>query len=516
MFSTEDIDRMKLKGMNIPRIEKQLEHFRSGFPPIQLARAATPGDGIMSLTPDEKKAYQELFDKNPGKSVILKFVPASGAASRMFKQLFEFIEKQGDHPVPDDVYFRLRTTNPVFQFIDNLEKFAFFDDLKHTFRPDDREIFHVRERGNFTSIIKHLLFNEGLGYASLPKALLKFHSYPDGARVAAEEHLVEAATYAKDQNNLANLHFTLSPEHIGIFEDRISFVLDKYERTFNVKFNISHSIQKPSTDTIAVDLDNQPFRNPDGTLLFRPAGHGALLENLNEIDADIIFIKNIDNIVPDRLKPETYNYKKLIGGYLMMLRNEIFNFMDKMERQLVNADDIHLMNEFVKTKLLISFPEGFNELPLEQKTSFLKELLNRPMRVCGMVKNEGEPGGGPFWVYDNAGQTSLQIIESSQVDMKDASQKMILDSSTHFNPVDLVCSIKDHRGTHFNLADFVDEQTGFISVKSSGGKNLKAQEVPGLWNGAMAGWITVFVEVPIITFNPVKTINDLLRNEHQS
>jgi len=326
---------------------------------------------------------------------------------------------------------------------------------------------------------------------------------------------VEAAKYVRDSRNTASIHFTLSPEHTEKFNDRILHVLAGYEHSLEVKFDISYSIQKSSTDTLAVDEANLPFRNPDGSLLFRPAGHGALLQNLGDIDADIIFVKNIDNIVPDHLKGPTFEYKKLIGGYLMQARDRINNFLTKAEKGGLSAEELNETIVFAREMLMIPFPSGTETLNTAEKQSLLVSKLNRPVRVCGMVKNEGEPGGGPFWVLDDHGNESLQIVESSQVDMRNDQQKDILQSSTHFNPVDLVCSIRDYKGNKFKLQDFVDESTGLISLKSSGGKTLKAQELPGLWNGSMADWITVFVEVPIITFNPVKTVNDLLRKEHQ-
>jgi hypothetical protein len=515
MFEAEDIERIAARGMDIESIHRQIGNFRMGFPYIRLSRAATNGDGIITFSAGDQKFYEGFFKETSGQHRIVKFVPASGAASRMFKDLFEFRELYGNGSITYDDFLRDRGFNSVHHFITNLGKFAFFETLRNKMAADGLDIDSLIRKHDFISVIDYLLGETGLNYSNLPKALLFFHEYPDGPRVAAEEHMVEAAHYAKDDQGNSRLHFTVSPEHIAKFDERIAQVLSSYESRFRIKFDIRHSVQKKSTDTIAVDPENQPFRNADGSLLFRPAGHGALLENLNEIDADLIFIKNIDNIVPDRLKEQTYEYKRLIGGYLLYIRKTVYDFLEKLDRNQAGAGEILRMITFAEEKLYLRFPEGFSTFTVERQIPELIRKLNRPMRVCGMVKNEGEPGGGPFWVADNEGNLSLQIVESSQINMKDEKQKQVVDSSTHFNPVDLVCSIKNYRGNTFRLADYVDESTGFISTKSSGGKTLKAVELPGLWNGSMADWITVFVEVPVITFNPVKIVNDLLRPEHQ-
>ena len=364
-------------------------------------------------------------------------------------------------------------------------------------------------------VIDHLVNKSGLDYGSLPKGLLKFHKYNNVSRCALEEHLVEAGHYAKSKDKIAKVHFTVSPEHMERFTGEVEKVRSQYEKELNVKFDISYSIQKPSTDTIAVDMDNKPFREADNTILFRPGGHGALIENLNEIEGDIVFIKNIDNVVPDRLKPETILYKKAIGGLLLKLQSQIFAYLNKMEKSSLVTSEIGNISNFARKKLNITFSETFSDLSEKKKQDYLFAQLNRPIRICGMVKNEGEPGGGPFWVKNTKGEISLQIVESSQIDVNNPGQKDIMQASTHFNPVDLVCGLSNYKGEQFDLHHYIDPETGFISIKSKNGKNLKAQELPGLWNGAMADWITLFVEVPIITFNPVKTVNDLLRDQHQ-
>ncbi|MCX6251758.1 MAG: DUF4301 family protein [Bacteroidetes bacterium] len=516
MLTPQDLLQVKEKGIDPVTIEKQLETFRKGYTPVRLSRAAITGDGILSFPEAERKNLVGYFNQHCNNQRIVKFVPASGAATRMFKHLFEFRQKYGTSSFGYEEYLKDQGFNSVYSIINNLEKFAFYEDLQKVIRAEGKDLPELIRNRDFNSIIDHLLTDRGLDYGNLPKALIRFHNYNEGARIAAEEHLVEAARYAKNGTGDANLHFTLSPEHMPKFKEKINEVLHGYETKFNVKFRISYSIQKPSTDTIAVDMDNEPFRLPSGTLLFRPAGHGALIENLNDIEADIIFVKNIDNIVPDPLKGTTVEYKKLLGGYLLMIRDRVFDFLRKSEAGSLPEKEIDTMVIFSIEKLLIEFPKDILSLPAEDKLKILRQKLNRPIRVCGMVKNEGEPGGGPFWVTQDDGSESLQIVESSQMDLTDESQKKIAETATHFNPVDLVCSTKDFRGNTFNLHDYVDESTGFISIKSSGDKNLKALELPGLWNGAMADWITVFVDVPIITFNPVKIINDLLRKEHQS
>jgi len=391
---------------------------------------------------------------------------------------------------------------------------AFHSELSSRLERNGLNLDELLAKHDYNTIIDHVLTAEGLDYSNLPKGLIRFHDYPEGSRTAAEEHMVEAALYTSNSSRMARLHFTISPEHKSRFENLVSNVRAFYESRLKVSFEISYSIQEPSTDTIAVDEGNKPFRNTDGSLLFRPGGHGSLLQNLNDIEADIIFVKNIDNIVPDRLKNATVLHKRLIGGYLLWIRQRIFEFLRKTESNNYTPDDISDIIEFGKKHLSLILPVEFYSLNTESQLKYLSGRLNRPMRVCGMVKNEGEPGGGPYWVKDRQSNLSLQIVESSQVDMKDPGQNIIFRSATHFNPVDLVCSTRDYKGNKFNLSLYVDEETGFISVKSSGGKNLKALERPGLWNGAMAEWITIFIEVPVITFNPVKTVNDLLRKEH--
>jgi hypothetical protein len=515
MWQKDDLTQIENKGITLKTLENQLDHFREGFPFIRLLRPAIQDDGIIPFSETNKKEHIHFFEEHSPSLRVIKFVPASGAASRMFKHLFEFRESLLPGNGISERYFTDTGFNSVYYFFQNIHLFAFYHDLQDSLHKDRKTIEQALDEKDFAPILDHLLSGAGLNYAALPKALLAFHNYEDGPRAAMEEHLVEAANYTRNQNDVAAIHFTVSPEHIRKFDEKITAVRKKYEDRFSIRLDIHHSIQKSCTDTIAVDEENRPFRNSSGDLLFRPAGHGALLSNLNDQDADLIFIKNIDNIVPDRLKAPTIESKKLIGGYLLEVRQKIFNFLKQSESGNLTCNDIREMIAFITARNLISLPAGFEQLPEEIQCSILSVELNRPIRVCGMVRNAGEPGGGPFWVAGQDGKASLQIVESSQVNMRDEGQTAIFRTSSHFNPVDLVCCTIDYKGKPFNLQDFVDESTGFISLKSSGGRILKAQELPGLWNGSMAGWITLFVEIPLITFNPVKTINDLLRDEHQ-
>ena len=349
--------------------------------------------------------------------------------------------------------------------------------------------------------IVNAIVGDGLNYGRKPKGLVTFHAYPEGARKAVEEHLVEGAAYAA-AGGVVRIHFTVSPEHVAGFEELLAAKVPLYEKRFGVRYEISFSVQKPSTDTLAVNPDNTPFRQDDGTLLFRPAGHGALIENLNEIDADLIFIKNIDNVTTDARRGDTVRYKKVLAGVLLDLQGRAFEYLKALE---VGGAELEPIAEFIEKQLCV-------KLPAEYDSALLRAVLDRPIRVCGMVRNEGEPGGGPFWVGNPDGTESLQIAESSQIAPDDLP---LMQSATHFNPVDLVCGVRDSKGCKFDLRRYTDPATGFISSKSSGGRDLRAQELPGLWNGAMAKWNTVFVDVPVTTFSPVKVVQDLLRPQHQ-
>ncbi len=515
MFSDKDIRQIESKGIAPETVEKQIERFKTGFPFIRLSAPATAGKGINVYDDQTVKKLAQYFEDNKDDYEILKFVPASGAASRMFKKLFAFRQTFTGSAEELAALEKEEDLQSLGYFFRNLHKFAFYDLLAEALKKDGLELETLRKQKDYNTILDYLLTDKGLGYGRLPKGLLHFHLYPEGPRRAFEEHLVEAAVYATDKNGKAQVHFTVSPEHQKEFETAVESVRKKYENRFDVSFEVAFSQQKPSTDTLAVDLDNRPFRNADGSLLFRPGGHGSLIENLNDLKGEIIFVKNIDNIVPDRLRDTTYVYKKVISGLLFQLQEKTFEYLDMLEDGNVTEEELETIRNFAARELNIFIPVAYDGFDKMEKIDFLFGKLNRPMRVAGMVKNEGEPGGGPFWVKNEEGELSLQIVESSQINFDDPEQKAMVAQATHFNPVDLVCGVRNFKGEPFDLREFIDPQTGFISLKSKDGRDLKAQELPGLWNGAMADWITLFVETPLITFNPVKTINDLLRPQHQ-
>lgn len=515
MFTKKDLELFKEKNIKKEKIEEQIKNFEEGFPYIELVAPATIGNGVNRLSEEETDDFIELFEQKRPETKIIKFVPASGAASRMFKHLFEFTQNYDKSEKAIERFLEDQSFNSVYNFISSIHNFAFFKDLAEIFDKKKIKIDECLESHDYNKIIDNVLKDEGLGYSQLPKALIKFHYYDDGSRMALEEHLVESAAYCKGKDNNVDIQFTISPEHESKFLEAIKKAKQKHEKKLNVTFRVTYSFQKPSTDNIAVDMKNQPFRNEDGTILFRPGGHGALIENLNDLESEIIFVKNIDNIVPDKYREPTNYFKKVLGGYLIFLRDKSFEYLRLLEGNSLSEDEINNIENFARTRLNTDIPDEFKTYSSEKKKSFLFQKMNRPIRVCGMVKNEGEPGGGPFWVKNEQGVKSLQIVEMSQIDKNNSEQIALVEKATHFNPVDLVCSIKNYKGEPFNLKKYVDPSTGFISIKSKDGKNLKAQELPGLWNGAMADWITIFIETPIITFNPVKTVNDLLRPNHQ-
>ena len=504
MLTEQDLKQIAAKGISEEKINEQLDEFKTGFPFLRLKAAASIDDGIVATGEHDKKAYIEAWDKYKQQGhKIVKFVPASGAASRMFKDMFAFLD--ADYDVP--------TTSFEKQYFDNIGKFAFYDALDAVCRKNEgKSIKYLIQEGQYKKVVANMLFEKGLNYGQLPKGMLLFHKYPEGARTPLEEHLVEGALYGAS-NGEARVHFTVSHEHMDMFKKKVAAKADDYAKKYGVKYDISFSEQKPSTDTIAANPDNTPFRNEDGSLLFRPGGHGALIENLNEIDADIIFIKNIDNVVPDRLKPETVDYKQVIAGVLVNLQKLSFKYLELLDKGTPEHEKLREIQHFVEHAFCRR--SDISTLNDQELADYLRRKLNRPMRVCGVVKNVGEPGGGPFLTYNQDGTISLQILESSQIDKNNKEYMEMFTHGTHFNPVDLVCAVKDYQGKPFDLPKYVDRTTGFISSKSKNGKELKALELPGLWNGAMSDWNTVFVEVPLGTFNPVKTVNDLLRPQHQ-
>ena len=491
-FTEKEIAQMHKAGRSPEQVAKQFSKFENGFAPTRLVRPAVKGDGIVVLSDEEIFNLLEQYDAYLEGKRIAKFVPASGAASRMFKELYGWLE--GDDAPADKVDF----------FLQNLSKFAFKEDLENALKRDGASLDEAIAGKDYKKIIRYLLHEEGLNYGNLPKGLLKFHRYTDCNRTAAEEHLVEAALYARNADGTCNLHFTVSPQHEVKFKELLEEVRPIYEKRFGVTYHFSFSVQSPASDTLAADLQNQPFHGNTGELLFRPGGHGALLDNLNRLDFDLVFVKNIDNVTKEgNLNPTTI-YKKVLGSYLLELKSKTDFYLKKLATGNCTAELLNEAKTFAREKLLLTDVTDEN----------LFDKLNRPMRICGMVKNEGEPGGGPFWTRNSHNEITLQIVESSQMDLATADQKTIVGKATHFNPVDMACAFKDYCGRLFDLSHFVDEETGFISSKSYGDRTLKAMELPGLWNGSMAHWITLFVEVPIETFNPVKTVFDLLKKEH--
>lgn len=475
-FSDSDIMQINSHGLTLETVNKQISDFQTGFPYSDIVSAATLNNGALCMDTDMNK-YIDIYDNNCDKYKIVKFVPASGAATRMFKDLFEYMSSGTMN----------KTTQTV---LDNITNFAFWHDLESILpaNPSDMDK------------IKYLVSECGLNYGNLPKGLLQFHKYDNECRTAIAEHLIEGALYAR-ANNCVNIHFTVSPEHIDGFQSHLDTIVPIYEQKFGVKYNISMSVQKKQTDTIAVNMDNTPFRNDDGTLLFRPAGHGALIENLNDIDGDIIFIKNIDNVCPDNMREDTVKYKKLIGGILIETQAKIFEYMHALDNNTANIDEI---SEFIKTTLNITLPEPATH-------DNVRAILNRPLRICGIIKNTGAPGGGPFLVRDKDNIISPQIVEPGQISPDNMS---ILHNGEYFSPTDIACGLRDYTGKHFDLTNYIDHTAGFISTKSKNGRELRAMERPGLWNGAMAKWNTIFVITPLTTFTPAKTIIDLISTEH--
>lgn len=496
MFNSEDEKLIAEMGVSMEMISAQLERFNKGIDPVNLDRAAVVGDGIKQFSFIEKKDFEKRFDVFRG--TISKFVPASGAATRMFKELLAF---RNDHEGSSEACDTLVSNrNSVeFTFFNHLDSFAFYNDLGESFKKEhgsSLEESHLKKE--YTKILSTLLTEPGLNYGKLPKGLLKFHKYENESRTPVEEQLAEGWGHKGLSKNL-NVHFTVSPEYLDHFSGLVNEI--KKRSAFGDQIKASFSTQEEHTDTIAVDQENKPVRDEKGQLLFRPAGHGALLENLNEIGSDIIFIKNIDNILPEHLKPESVFHKKVLGGVLIYYQKKIFHLLSRSEQgQDIEEEGLSLLGEL-----------GVSELSTKDE---VVKYLNRPIRVCGMVRNQGEPGGGPFWVK-RGGQLSLQVVESAQVKKQDADQTRIFENSTHFNPVDLVCGMKNYKGEKFDLIEFRDPELAFISSKTYAGRPIKALELPGLWNGSMAYWNTIFVEVPVQTFSPVKSVNDLLKREHQ-
>lgn len=508
---TVDFVQIQQHGVLLENYLNQLNIFKDGITKTVLLEPATVSHGILKFSDDDFKQKAVFFDANKVNIKLTKFVPASGAASRMFKFLNEFLNDFNIENESINGYINRKKDIELSIFIVGLEKFPFYKDVDKQLReiyPD----FKLLERDYKTYyFIKLILSSDYLDFANKPKGVLSFHKYKTHTATAVEEHLHECVDYASS-NGSSNLQFTVSESHQELFETIVDEVKSKVEEESGTTINVSYSFQNKSTDTIAVDAKNKAFRDKNDRLFFRPGGHGALIENLNALEADIVFIKNIDNVIQNQIETISL-YKKGLAGVLVELQQQVFQYLNEIENR--SEEELDEIVEFTKNKLNTVFIEDFSKYTLEHKIDYLKSVLDKPIRVCGMVKNEGEPGGGPFWVQGEKGAISLQIVESSQVDLDNVKQAKILASATHFNPVDLVCGIRNYKNEKFNLTEFIDHNSGFIVKKNLNGKPLKSYELPGLWNGAMAKWITIFVEVPLITFNPVKTINDLLKPAHQ-
>jgi hypothetical protein len=504
-----DKNSIAARGTPIETIERQLAIFHRGIPYTTIIRPCAIRDGIKQISNSEFPKLEETFSRAMNSGRVTKFVPASGAASRMFKSLLACCEeKSSSAPLQQSEKANLE------KFLDRLFDFAFYKDLAKILADQGHNIEHLSTERNFKPILEALLYPTGLNYASQPKGLLAFHQYTSHTRTPIEEHLLEAAAYAKAANNKAQVHFTISPEHAKAFQEHIQSARERLKQS-DIDWVVTYSLQKASSDTIAVDMNNQPFRDQGGNLLFRPGGHGALISNVSDLQGDIIFIKNIDNVAQDHLKEKTYIYKRVLGGYLTLIQQTLFGYLHHLERKTPTTVELDDMFEWAEYTFHFTIPQDLKACDLKHRIDYLRQFFHRPIRVCGMVKNTGDPGGGPFWIRHDDGTTSIQIIESSQVDPYSTEQQDMFASSTHFNPVDIVCGVRDYKGNLLDLSQYIDPNTGFISQKSYDGRELKTLELPGLWNGAMAKWHTILVEVPRATFSPVKTVLDLLLPAHQ-
>ncbi len=500
--------------ISLSSIEQQLKRFVLGVDYPKLVKACTVGDGIIKIHQQDFDELIKFYNSASLNGHLIKFVPASGAATRMFHKIQSVINRYTNFDLKGLQENNDDECNYVYQFLINLHKFAFYEDLKKLLNVDDKEILKLIEDSP-QELLNAVLFANGLNYSEKPKGAIKFHRYEDECRTAFEEQIYESLHYSADRHNLVKIHFTISEEHTDLFNQIISNLKQKLNNT-EFKINVSYSYQKKHTDTIAVDQNNEILYDENGKLILRPGGHGALLENLNELNANIIIIKNIDNLCVEKYLDDTILYKKLLVGQLIKIQSLVFKYLELLESKNLSGIDLDEIMHFTKQNLSIQKPKDFSLWDNDMKNDFLFGKLNRPIRVCGMVKNQGEPGGGPFWVQYDDGSSSLQIVEQVQINFEDENQKKIFYQSTHFNPVDLICGVKDYKGNNFDLTKFSDPESGIITIKSKNGMQLKALELPGLWNGGMAYWNTVFVEVPITTFNPVKEINDLLKKEHQN
>ena len=513
-LSQEDIAQIEKKGITLKQVEDQLATFKRGNKTVTISAAATIGNGILQMDNAAAKKNIAIYEDLKHNFKIVNFIPASGAATRMFKELYVFIEKFDPENDSLAKYLDKKKNHKLEQFLNNLKKLPFYSEALKLALKNYPNFETSSKDAQKYYLVKTFLKEGGMDLGNHPKGLVPFHKYGNSTATAFEEHLYEAALYAS-KNNKANLHFTVSKEHLEKFQSEFNKIKDRVEEETATSFYIGYSFQDPKTDTIAASDSNEAFRTLDGKLFFRPGGHGALIENLNNLDTDLVFIKNIDNLVVKNKREELAHYKKMLGGKLLKLQQECFYYLEVLDKADFSVVSLEEISNFMRDQLNVDVANVFLSLSESEKIEKMKDILNRPLRICGMVKNEGEPGGGPFFVEFDNGERSLQIIESAQIDNTDPHQNDIAQNATHFNPVDLVCGLKNYKGEKFDLPSYVDHEMSFISSKTKDGKNLKALELPGLWNGGMAKWNTIFVEVPVSTFNPVKTVADLLKHSHQ-
>ena len=514
MFSEKDIEQIKNKGITIDDVNAQVLRLKDGMSFSNLVSAATIGKGIESYDEKETQAFIDLYDRKQQELSIVKFVPASGAATRMFKFLFQFLKDFKPSKESIENYAERKNDALISVFVKHLEQFPFYNKVLSSLETGNPNFNELADDEKHLEFVKTMLDPKGLNYSFLPKGLLPFHKYAEQVKTAFEEHLFESTLYASS-NGEANLHFTVSKNHQLYFTNELTHVRETLENKTKTTFNVSFSYQNEATETVALTKENTVYRNDDDSILFRPAGHGALLENLNHLDNDIVFIKNIDNIVVSEKNVKVSNYKKLLAGVLVEAREKVFAYQQKLDEGNLEETDFKVMALFLRYRLNVPVSVDFEGFNAEEKTNYLKHAFNRPIRVCGMVKNQGEPGGGPFWVKADDGKISLQIVEFAQINFTKKNQQSIVYKATHFNPTDLVCGVKNYKGEKFDLTQFVDHEAAFITTKTQNGVDIDALELPGLWNGSMAYWNSIFVEVPLETFNPVKTVNDLLKPVHQ-
>ncbi len=506
-LSKTDIEQFKKHGLTPEKIDQQLKIFSEGIPFVKIVNAGSIGNGIVSISEADQNRLVEFYELNNQKKEIVKFVPASGAATRMFQFLFMFLNEFNPNGTSFETYINKKENKLLETFIKSLKDFAFFSSVQKKTKELYPDFEKASEGAGTYLLIKTMLDDKGLNFRNLPKGLIPFHKYETRTRTAFEEHLYESVYYASVNNNV-KLHFTIAKKHLPFFEKELDGIKNRVLKKTKTKFQVSYSFQKKETDTIAVNNDNTVFKNAKNECVFRPSGHGALIENLNDLDADIVFIKNIDNVVSAKYVDEVAHHKKVLGGKLLWIQKKVFSYLVMLDKKNASLEKLHEIKTFLR-----------NELNIRESimtATSIKNILNRPIRVCGVVKNTGAPGGGPFWVQNNNTLPTLQIVEMSQIDSNNSDHQTIVNSATHFNPVDLVCGLKNYKGKKFDLLKFVDSKSGIITDKSQDGRSLKALELPGLWNGSMAYWNSVFVEVPLKTFNPVKTVNDLLHEAHRS